>query len=325
MASFSSSASSSSSLSSSASSSCSVGFIGTGVMGRYMAEHLMVKGRYESMYVYNRTASKAQPLVDKGAVLCESPRAVAEQSDVVFSIVGFPSDVEQVVLCEDTGVLAGLKEGGVFVDMTTSTPALAKEIYSKGQARGIDCIDAPVSGGDVGAKNATLSIMAGGDKRVFDRVLPLFKCMGTSAKLMGPASMGQHTKLTNQILIASSMVGVCEGMIYAHKAGLDLTAVLEAVGGGAAGSFSLNAYGPRIIARDFEPGFLVDHFLKDLGIALREAETLRLTLPGLAIAHQLYMSVKALSLEHKGTHALQLALEHMNNVDMGPAPTPREE
>jgi 3-hydroxyisobutyrate dehydrogenase len=288
-----------------------IGWIGSGVMGRWMCQHAMTKG-YKAT-VYNRTKDKAKPLLDAGADWADSPQAVAERSDVTFAIVGFPKDVREVFLGAQ-GALAGSKAGAVLVDMTTTEPSLAQEIYHAARAKGVHSIDAPVSGGDVGAKNATLSIMVGGDAEAFEAVKPLFDCMGKAIVHQGPAGAGQHTKMVNQVLIATNMIGVCEALLYAYKAGLDAKTVLQSVGGGAAGSWSLNNLGPRIIDRNFEPGFFVEHFIKDMGIALDEAKRMGLALPGLALAHQLYLAVQAQGYGRKGTHALMLALEQLSNL-----------
>jgi 3-hydroxyisobutyrate dehydrogenase len=288
-----------------------IGWIGTGVMGRWMCQHLISKG-YKAT-VYNRSRDKAKPLLDAGAAWGETPRAVAERADVVFAIVGFPKDVREVFLGPQ-GALAGSRPGTILVDMTTSDPSLSREIYQAGKAKGVASVDAPVSGGDVGAKNATLSIMVGGDTEAVEAVRPLLECMGKTIVHQGPAGAGQHTKMVNQILIATNMIGVCEALLYGYKAGLDLKTVLQSVGGGAAASWSLNNLGPRIIDRNFEPGFFVEHFLKDMGIALDEAKRMRLALPGLALANQLYLAVQAQGWGRKGTHALMLALESLSNV-----------
>jgi 3-hydroxyisobutyrate dehydrogenase len=288
-----------------------IGWIGSGVMGRWMCHHVMAKG-YKAT-VYNRTRDKAKPLLDEGAAWADSPKAVAERSDVVFAIVGFPKDVREVFLGSQ-GALAGSKAGNVLVDMTTSEPSLAREIHEAAKAKGVGSVDAPVSGGDVGAKNATLSIMVGGDAKDVEFVKPMLECMGKTIVHQGPAGAGQHTKMVNQVLIASNMIGVCEALLYGYKAGLDLKTVLQSVGGGAAASWSLNNLGPRIIDRNFEPGFFVEHFIKDMKIALDEAERMNLALPGLALAKQLYEAVRAEGYGRKGTHALMLALEHLSNV-----------
>ncbi len=288
-----------------------VGWIGTGVMGQSMCGHLLAKGYAAT--VFNRTKAKAQKLLDAGAAYADSPKAVAERSDVVFAIVGYPKDVREVFLGKD-GALAGSRAGTVLVDMTTSEPSLAREIEAAAKSKGAFSLDAPVSGGDVGAKNAALSIMVGGDAAVLEAVRPLFECMGKTIVHQGAAGSGQHTKMVNQILIASGMVGVCEALLYGHKAGLDLKTVLQSVGGGAAGSWSLNNLGPRILDRNFEPGFFVEHFIKDMGIALDEARRMNLSLPGLALANQLYLAVQAQGYGRKGTHALMLALEQLSGV-----------
>jgi 3-hydroxyisobutyrate dehydrogenase len=289
-----------------------IGWIGTGVMGSSMCGHLMAAGYAAT--VYNRTAEKARPLVDKGAKLADSPQAVAAASDVVFTIVGYPRDVREVTL-GPRGTLAGARPGTVLVDMTTSEPALAIEIDQAARAKGVHTVDAPVSGGDIGAREARLSIMIGGDQEVVDALRPLFETMGKTIVHQGPAGAGQHTKMVNQVLIATTMIGVCEALLYAYKAGLDLDVVLQSVGSGAAGSWSLNNLGPRMIAGNFEPGFFVEHFLKDMGIALAEARRMKLSLPGLALAEQLYQAVAAQGYARKGTHALMLALAHLSAID----------
>ncbi|KAK8829820.1 hypothetical protein WA577_001212 [Blastocystis sp. JDR] len=291
-----------------------IGFVGIGVMGKSMCRNMMKKG-YKAT-IYNRTAEKCQELAAEGAVVANTPREVAEHSDIVFTIVGFPQDVREVYFGEK-GILAGLKEGGIVVDMTTSQPSLAVEIYEAGKKKGIASLDAPVSGGDIGARDAKLSIMVGGDKEIFEKVTPLFQCMGTNLKYMGKAGCGQHTKMCNQILIATNMIGVCESLIYGYKAGLNLEEVIAAVGAGAAGSWSINNLGPRMLVRNFNPGFFVEHFIKDMGIALEEAKRMDLSLPGLALANQLYIAVKAQGHGKLGTQSLLLALEQMNGLTDG--------
>jgi 3-hydroxyisobutyrate dehydrogenase len=288
-----------------------IGWIGTGVMGRWMCQHCISQGYTAT--VYNRSRDKAQPLLDLGATFADTPKAVAEQADVVFAIVGFPTDVREVFL-GPTGALAGAKPGTILVDMTTSEPSLAQEIYQAAKTKGVHALDAPVSGGDVGAKNAALSIMIGGDKEVVAAVQPLFEAMGKTIVHQGPAGAGQHTKMVNQILISATMVAMCEGLLYAYKAGLDLETVLKSVAVGAAGSKSLDIYGQRILKRDFEPGFYVEHFIKDMGIALAEAERMNLCLPGLALTKQLYEAVRAQGYGRKGTQSLLLALETISGV-----------
>jgi len=264
--------------------------------------------------VYTRSQHKAEPLLAKGAKWAASPRAVAQHSEVLFSIVGFPSDVREVMLGQD-GALAGSKPGNVLVDMTTSEPSLAIEVHEAAKMRGVHSVDAPVSGGDVGAREARLSIMIGGDQEVVEALRPCWEAMGKTIVHQGGPGAGQHTKMVNQTLIASNMVGVCEALLYAYKAGLDLNTVMQSVASGAAGSWSLSNLGPRIINNNFDPGFFVEHFIKDMGIALDEAKRLNLSLPGLALSHQLYLSLKAQGHGRDGTHALQLALARMADID----------
>jgi 3-hydroxyisobutyrate dehydrogenase len=289
-----------------------IGWTGIGVMGSSMCGHLIDKGFTTT--VFTRTKSKADGLLGKGATWAATPKAVAEQSDVVFSIVGFPSDVREVMLGDD-GALAGSKPGNILVDMTTSEPSLAVEIADAAKAQGVTSIDAPVSGGDVGAREARLSIMIGGDKDTVDALQPCWEAMGKTIVYQGAAGAGQHTKMVNQTLIATNMIGVCEALLYAHKAGLDLETVMQSVGSGAAGSWSLANLGPRIIANNFDPGFFVEHFIKDMGIALDEAKRMQLALPGLALAHQLYIGLQAQGHGRDGTHALELALSSMAGID----------
>ncbi len=267
-----------------------------------------------SMTVYSRTRSKAEPLVSKGAAWADSPRAVAEASDVVFSIVGFPADVRHVTLGAD-GSLAGSKSGNILVDMTTSEPSLAVEIAEQAAAKNVISIDAPVSGGDVGAREARLSIMIGGDAAAVEALQPCWQAMGKTIVHQGGPGAGQHTKMVNQTLIATNMIGVCEALLYAYKAGLDLNTVMQSVASGAAGSWSLSNLGPRMIDGNFDPGFFVEHFIKDMGIALAEAKRMNLSLPGLALAHQLYVALSAQGHARDGTHALQLALASLSGID----------
>ena len=289
-----------------------LGWIGTGVMGRSMCGHLLDRGF--AVTVFSRTKSKADSLLAKGAKWADSPKAVAEQSDAVFSIVGFPADVREVILGPQ-GALSGSKPGTVLVDMTTSQPTLAIEIAEKAKAKGVHAVDAPVSGGDVGAREARLSIMIGGEKDVVDALRPCWEAMGKTIVYQGPAGAGQHAKLVNQILIATGMIGVCEGLLYAYKAGLNLETVMQSVASGAAGSWSLSNYGPRMMAGNFAPGFMVEHFIKDMGIALEESKRLGLSLPGLALAQQLYTTLQAQGHGRDGTHSLILALASMSNID----------
>jgi 3-hydroxyisobutyrate dehydrogenase len=294
-----------------------VGWIGTGVMGRWMCQHLMDKGL--PMVVHSRTRAKSEPLLDSGARWAESPADVARQADIVFTMVGFPTDVREVYLGSD-GVLAGARAGLIAVDMTTTEPSLAKEIDAAAAPIGVRMVDAPVSGGDVGARKAQLSIMVGGDADTVAAVRPLLEAMGHQIVHQGPAGAGQHTKMCNQIVIAGTMIGVCEALLYGYRAGLDLEQVLESISGGAAGCWSLTNLAPRILKRNFDPGFFVAHFIKDMGIALAEARRMNLSLPGLALVHQLYLSVAANGGERSGTQALMLALERMSRVQVEASP-----
>jgi 3-hydroxyisobutyrate dehydrogenase len=289
-----------------------IGWIGTGVMGRSMCGHLMTAGY--KVTLYSRTKEKAADLMERGAEWAASPKDVAAASEVVIAIVGFPTDVRQVFLGEH-GALAGSKSGNVLIDMTTSEPSLAVEIAERSQKKGVISIDAPVSGGDVGAKNAALSIMIGGDADTITVLEPIWKTMGSKYIRQGGPGAGQHTKMVNQVLIATGMIGVCEALLYGYKAGLDLEKVLESVASGAAGSWSLSNYGPRMIAGNFDPGFFVEHFIKDMGIALAEARRMKLSMPGLALAEQLYQAVAAQGHGRKGTHSLMLALAHISGFD----------
>jgi 3-hydroxyisobutyrate dehydrogenase len=288
-----------------------VGFIGTGVMGHSMCGHIMKAGY--SATITTRTRSKAQALLDAGAAWADTPQRVAEKSDVVLAIVGYPRDVREVFLGA-TGVLASIKPGGVIIDMTTSEPSLAVEIDRAAKAKGIGALDAPVSGGDVGARNATLSIMVGGDKDALMAVKPLLECMGKTIVHQGPAGAGQHTKMVNQILIAGALNGVCEALLYARKAGLDPRVVLQSVGGGAAASWQLQNLGPKMIDRDFEPGFFAEHFAKDMAIALSEAREMPASLPGLALVAQHFNAVLAQGMGRKGTQALYMVLEKLASL-----------
>jgi 3-hydroxyisobutyrate dehydrogenase len=289
-----------------------VGWIGTGVMGSSMCGHLLAAGF--SATVYNRTRKKAEGLIAKGAVWADSPQAVARQSDVIFTIVGYPRDVESVILGAE-GALSGCKPGSTIVDMTTSEPSLAREIARQAAAKGVACLDAPVSGGDIGAREARLSIMIGGDRETADALQPCWEAMGKTIVYQGGPGAGQHTKMVNQVLIASNMVGVCEALLYGYRAGLDLPTALKSVSSGAAGSWSLSNLAPRIIDNRFEPGFFVEHFIKDMGIALDEAKRMGLSLPGLALAHQLYLALQAQGHARDGTHALELALASLSGID----------
>jgi 3-hydroxyisobutyrate dehydrogenase len=289
-----------------------IGWIGTGVMGSSMCGHLLEAGFTTT--VYSRTRGKAEALVQRGAVWAGTPKAVARASDVIFTIVGYPSDVRTVILGEE-GVLAGCRDGNIIVDMTTSEPSLAISIAEEAAKVGALSIDAPVSGGDVGAREARLSIMVGGEKEAVDALMPCWQAMGQTIVRQGGPGAGQHTKMVNQVLIATNMIGVCEGLLYAYKAGLDLNRVMKSVGSGAAGSWSLLNLGKRIMDNNFDPGFFVEHFVKDMGIALEESKRMGLAMPGLALAHQLYVALMAQGHQRDGTQALHLALASLSGID----------
>jgi len=278
-----------------------VGWVGIGVMGRSMCGHLLKAGYPVSLTT--RTKDKATELVSAGATWCASAREVAQKSDVVFSMVGFPSEVEEVFLGAE-GILSGARPGALVCDMSTSEPSLAIRIHQGAAARGVACLDAPVSGGDVGAREARLAIMVGGEKSAFDRALPLFQKMGETISLMGGPGAGQHTKVANQVAIAGTMIGTVESLLYARTAGLGMDAVIDIIGKGAAASWSLNNLGRRIAKGDFAPGFYIKHFVKDMGIALEEARRMKLALPGLALVNQFYVAAQAQGLENLGTQGL---------------------
>lgn len=288
-----------------------IGWIGTGVMGAPMCGHLLEAGF--PVTVFTRTAARARPLLERGAAWAGSPREVAATCDVTCTMVGHPSDVREVVLGPD-GALAGARPGALLVDFSTSEPGLAREIAAKARGRGVGSIDAPVSGGDVGAREARLSIMVGGEAGDVERLRPLLERLGRTIVHHGPAGSGQHAKMTNQVLVAAGMIGVCEALLYAHRAGLDPQKVLASVGGGAATSWALLNLGPRMHARDWEPGFLVEHFVKDLGIALVESRRMELDLPGLALAERLYAELASQGHGRDGTQSLVLALARLSGV-----------
>jgi 3-hydroxyisobutyrate dehydrogenase len=284
-----------------------IGFIGTGVMGKSMAGHLLKAGY--PLVVFSRTKGKANDLIEKGASWVESPKEVAEQASVIFTIVGYPTDVEEVYLGEN-GLIQNGEPGSYFIDMTTSAPSLAVKIYEEAKKMGIQVIDAPVSGGDVGAKEAKLSIMVGGEKAAYDEVRPLLELLGTNIIYQGNSGAGQHTKMCNQIAIASNMIGVCEAINYAEKAGLDPAVVLKSITTGAAGSWSLSNLAPRMLNGDFEPGFYIKHFIKDMKIALNEAENMDMEVPGLSLAKSLYDQLVEKGEENSGTQALYKYWKH---------------
>lgn len=278
-----------------------IGFIGTGVMGASIVKHLLKAGY--SVNVYNRTKSKTDEVVDLGAVWYETPKEIALNSDIIFSIVGYPKDVEEVY-CGETGIFNGTTAGKIVVDMTTSTPSLAKKLWAIGNEKGVDVLDAPVSGGDLGAKNGTLTIMVGGTESVYQKVEPIFEVFSGKVKLQGAAGSGQHTKMANQIMIAGTMTGMSELLVYANAANLDLESVLDTVGGGSAQNWSLTNYAPRILREDFTAGFFVKHFVKDLKIALDEAEKMAIQLPGTSLAKELYEKLENQGYGDDGTQAL---------------------
>jgi 3-hydroxyisobutyrate dehydrogenase len=278
-----------------------IGFIGTGVMGKSMAGHLMAAGY--PVIVYSRTKEKAGDLFEKGADWGETPQDVASKANVIFTMVGYPSDVEGIYLGEN-GLVNHAKPGSYLIDMTTSAPSLAVKIFKAAKEKDIHAIDAPVSGGDVGAKEAKLSIMVGGEEDDVEAIRPLLNLLGTNIVYQGRAGAGQHTKMCNQIAIASNMIGVCEAIVYAEKAGLNPESVLKSITTGAAGSWSLSNLAPRMLNSNFEPGFYIKHFIKDMKIALDEAEQMEMKVPGLALAKSLYDQLAEMGEENSGTQAL---------------------
>ena len=290
-----------------------IGWIGTGVMGAPMCEHLLLAGY--ALTVFTRTRSKAQPLLEQGARWADSPAALAAETDVICTMVGFPQDVRAIYLQPD-GVVAQARAGQVFVDFTTSEPTLARELSSVAFGNGAFVLDAPVSGGDVGARNGTLSIMVGGESTVFEAVRPILSVFGKTLVYQGPAGCGQHAKLCNQITIAGTMIGVCEALLYARQAGLDGETMLQSIRSGAAGCWTLEHLAPRMLKRDFKPGFFVEHFIKDMGVALEEANRMGLLLPGLTLVRTLYLAVQSHGHGRSGTHALLLALEELSPTFM---------
>ena len=278
-----------------------IAFIGTGVMGSSVVRHLL-QANYK-ITIYTRTKEKAAALIEAGAQWSETASEATANADIVFTMVGYPADVESIYFGEN-GIFEGSKEGKIIVDMTTSSPALAKRIEQEAKSRNMAAIDAPVSGGDIGAKNGTLSIMCGGDAEVFEKIFPILSVFGKDIVYQGLAGAGQHTKMCNQIAIATNMIGVCEAIAYAEQAGLDPETVLKSISSGAAGSWSLSNLAPRMLKGDFEPGFYIKHFLKDMDIALNEAEQMKLSLPGLELARSMYNRLVGKGLEDKGPQAL---------------------
>lgn len=279
-----------------------IAWIGTGVMGESMAGHLMDAGH--ELYVYNRTVSKTENLVKRGAKLLTEIKDAPLNADVIFTMVGYPKDVEGVYLGSD-GLITTAKEGQVFVDMTTSSPTIAKKISEEFAKVGASALDLPVTGGDIGAKNGTLSIMVGGDKKVYEeKVLPLVKHLGKNITYFGEAGKGQYAKLANQIAIATTMISVAESFKFAKEVGLDLEDFFKTVSTGSGGSFSMTSYGPRILKNDFKPGFFVHHFIKDMRLALEECEKMNITLPGLEAAYKLYNELEEEVRNTNGTQAI---------------------
>lgn len=278
-----------------------IGFIGTGVMGSSMAHHLLKAGH--PLHVYTRTKKKAEPLIEEGAIWEDSVAELAKKVEIVITIIGTPKDVEEVYFGED-GLIENAKPGTYLVDMTTSKPSLAIEIYERAKEKGIHALDAPVSGGDVGARNAKLAIMVGGDEEDFEAILPIFQVMGENIVLQGKAGAGQHTKMVNQISIAPAMIGLAEALIYTKKAGLDPEKVLKTISTGAAASWNLTNYAPRILACDFAPGFAIKHYIKDMKIALESAAEMNLTMPGLELALKMYEELAGRGEGESGIHAL---------------------
>ncbi|MDH4097897.1 MAG: NAD(P)-dependent oxidoreductase [Nitrospira sp.] len=297
-----------------------IGWIGTGVMGASMCGHLLNAGY--AVTLYTRTQPKAQPLLDRGSTWADSPSAVCALSDAIITMVGFPADVREVYFGPQ-GLIAGAKPGSILIDMTSTDPSLSREIADAASARGLQALDAPVSGGDLGARNAALSIMIGGEAAAVDRARPLFERLGKTIVHQGEAGAGQQAKLCNQIVIAGTMIGVCESLLYGYTAGLNLNHVLTSIGSGAAACWTLDNLAPKILQRDFNPGFFVEHFVKDMGIALDDAKRMGFTLPGLALAYELYRTVIALGHGRSGTHALLLALEELSRTRLTPQSSSR--
>lgn len=278
-----------------------IGFIGTGVMGASIVMHLLNAGH--DVTIYTRTKSKAAELIAAGAKWAETPAQASKEQDIIFTMVGYPKDVEEVYIGEN-GIFSAAKQGAIVIDMTTSEPTLAKKLYHEASERGLYSLDAPVSGGDIGAKNGTLSLMVGGDKDVFEKMQPIFELFGHNIIYQGVAGSGQHTKMCNQIAIASGMIGVCESMAYGLKAGLTMDEVLRSITAGAAGSWSLSNLAPRMLKGNLEPGFYIKHIIKDMKIALDEAERMNLQLPGLSLAKSMYDQLLAEGYGDNGTQAL---------------------
>ena len=288
-----------------------IGFIGTGIMANPMCVHPL-NSNYE-LYIFNRSKEKASNLLKLGAHWCSNPKEVALKSELIITIVGFPEDVTRVYFGPD-GIFEGIRPDTILIDMTTSKPQIAIDIYEKAKDKNAFSLDAPVSGGQKGAIEGKLAIMVGGQREIFDKVLPIFNILGENISYMGKAGAGQHTKMSNQILIASTMVGVVESLLYGYKAGINLDEIINVIGKGAAASWSINNLGRKIANKNFDPGFYIKHFIKDMGIALQEAKNMNLSLPGLSLVYQFYMSAKAMGFENLGTQGLYKVFERMNDL-----------
>ncbi|MER2105380.1 MAG: NAD(P)-dependent oxidoreductase [Solibacillus sp.] len=278
-----------------------IAFIGTGVMGASVVGHLLQAGH--QVTVYTRTKEKAQSLIELGAIWADTAANASMHQDIIFTMVGYPTDVEEVYFGEH-GILTTAKAGSIVVDMTTSEPTLAKKIYTAAKEIGVHSLDAPVSGGDVGAKNGTLSLMVGGDQEIFEQMLPIFDVFGQNIVYQGAAGAGQHTKMSNQIVIASTMIGVCEALAYGLEAGLTMDEVMKSITAGSAASWTLSNLAPRMLADNLAPGFYIKHFIKDMKIALDEAARMNLQLPGLAMAKEMYELLSQQGYSENGTQAL---------------------
>ncbi|QEE15043.1 NAD(P)-dependent oxidoreductase [Promethearchaeum syntrophicum] len=290
-----------------------IGWIGTGTTGKPMVSHLIKAGN--DVIVYNRTLSKCDDLTELGAKVCTTPKEVTEKADIIFTMLGFPSDVENVYFGEN-GILSGVNPGKILIDMTTSSPRLAKRIYDDAKEKGAFSLDAPIEGDDLAARKKTLHVMAGGDEEIFEDVYQLFMTVAENATYMGEAGSGQNTKMANQILIADTMIGVVESLLYAYKTGLDLKKVIGVIGKGTASSWSINNLGRRIIKKKFNPGFYIKHFVKDMGIILEESERMRLALPGLSLVRQFYIAAMNLGMENLGTQGIYKVFAKMNGIDL---------
>tara|TARA_B100001093_G_scaffold75036_1_gene65855 strand:- start:17047 stop:17949 length:903 start_codon:yes stop_codon:yes gene_type:complete len=287
-----------------------IGWIGLGVMGEPMAHHLLTAGC--KLNIFTRTREKGKRLEDRGAVWRDSPESVGRESNLVFTMLGYPSEVESVLL-GSRGVVEGIRSGSVVVDMTTSSPKLAQEAANEMKKKEVLFLDSPVSGGDIGAKNASLAIMCGGEKTGFERIFPVLQKLGSSIEWFGPSGAGQRVKMANQILIASTMIGTIESLLYAERSNLDLTRVINLIGQGAAGCWSLNQLGPRIVSKDWSAGFYIKHFIKDIEIALEDSRRIGLNLEGLKLAHRFYLLAKEKDYQNEGTQALAKVLKELNS------------